>query len=116
MRELILDRRGEFGAHRTNEKGEWDGEFKRYLEDLGIHPIRIRRQHPQTNGKIEKWFDCYRLHRRAFNSFDEFAKWYNNRHHGSLDFDRLETPEQAFWNRFTDGALLGMAIRCLGWG
>ena len=115
MRELILDRGGEFGAHRTNEKGEWDGEFKRYLEDLRIHPIRIRRQHPQTNGKIEKWFDCYRLHRRAFNSFDEFVKWYNNRPHGSLDFDRLETPEQAFWNRLPDGTLLGMAIRCLGW-
>jgi putative transposase len=115
MRELILDRGGEFGAHRTNEKGEWDGEFKRYIESLGIRPIRIRRQHPQTNGKIEKWFDCYRLHRRAFNSFDEFAMWYNNRPHGSLDFDRLETPEQAFWNRLPDGTLLGMAIQCLGW-
>ena len=115
MKELIMDRGGEFGAHRTNEKGEWDGEFKRYLETLGIHPIRIRRQHPQTNGKIEKWFDCYRLHRRAFNSFDEFTGWYNNRPHGSLDFERLETPEQAFWDRLPDGTLLGTAIRCLGW-
>jgi hypothetical protein len=27
MRELIMDHGSEFGAHRINEKGEWDGEF-----------------------------------------------------------------------------------------
>ena len=43
MRELIMDRGSEFGAHRTNEKGEWDGEFKQYLVALGIKPIRIKR-------------------------------------------------------------------------
>jgi putative transposase len=115
MRELIMDRGGEFGAHRTDEKGDWDGEFKRYLEKLGIHPIRIRRQHPQTNGKIEKWFDCYRAHRRCFPSFNDFIEWYNNRPHGSLDFERLQTPEQAFWERLPEGRLLGMAFQCLGW-
>ena len=115
MKQLIMDRGAEFGAHRTDEKGDWDGEFKRYLENLGIHPIRIKRQHPQSNGKIEKWFDCYRIHRRHFNSFDMFTDWYNNRPHGSLNFDQLETPEQAFWKRLPDGALLGMAFRCLKW-
>jgi len=115
MRELIMDRGAEFGAHLTNEQGEWDGKFKRFLEKLGIKPIRIRRQHPQSNGKIEKWFDCYRLHRHAFNSFEEFAEWYNNRPHGSLDFEHLETPEQAFWKRLPDGTILGMAFRCFGW-
>ena len=115
MRELILDRGGEFGAHRTDEKGDWDGEFKRYLEDLGIHPIRIRRQHPQTNGKIEKWFDCYRVHRQYFTSFEAFREWYNNRPHGSLDFEHLQTPEQAFWERLPEGTMLGVAFRCLGW-
>ena len=115
LRELIMDRGSEFGAHRTDEKGEWDGEFKRYLESLGIHPIRIKRQHPQSNGKIEKWFDCYRLHRRHFKTFDHFTEWYNNRPHGSLDYEHLETPEQAFWRRLPDGTILGMAIRCLGW-
>lgn len=115
MRELIMDRGSEFGAHLTDEKGDWDGEFKQHLEGLGVHPIRIRRQHPQSNGKIEKWFDCYRLHRHIFQSFDEFVEWYNNRPHGSLDFEHLETPEQAFWRRLPDGTILGMAFRCLGW-
>jgi hypothetical protein len=31
MRELIMDHGSEFGAHRINEKGEWDGEFKQHL-------------------------------------------------------------------------------------
>lgn len=115
LQALIMDRGSEFGAHRTNEKGEWEGEFKRYLLALGVNPIRIKRQHPQSNGKIEKWFDCYRLHRHAFNSFEEFARWYNNRPHGSLDFEHLETPEQAFWKRLPDGTILGMAFRCFGW-
>ena len=115
MRELIMDRGSEFGAHQTDEKGDWDGEFKRFLVDLGVHPIRIRRQHPQSNGKIEKWFDCYRLHRHLFQSFDEFVEWYNNRPHGSLDFEHLETPEQAFWRRLPEGTILGMAFKCLGW-
>ena len=115
LQELIMDRGGEFGAHRTDEKGDWDGEFKRYLESLGIHPIRIKRQHPQSNGKIEKWFDCYRIHREHFDSFDLFADWYNNRPHGSLNFDQLETPEQAFWRRLPEGTILGMAFRCLKW-
>lgn len=39
----------------------------------------------------------------------------NNCPHGSLDFERLETPEQAFWNRLPERTLLGTAIRCLGW-
>ena len=115
MRELIMDRGSEFGAHLTDEKGDWDGEFKRFLVDLGILPIRIRRQHPQSNGKIEKWFDCYRLHRHIFQSFDEFVEWYNNRPHGSLDFEHLETPEQAFWRRLPDGTILGLGCRLFSW-
>ncbi len=115
MRELIMDRGAAFGAHLTDEKGEWDGEFKRHLTTLGVHAIRIRRQHPQTNGKIEKWFDCYRLHRKHFSSFEDFVEWYNNRPHGSLDYEHLETPEQAFWRRLPDGTTLGMAFNCLGW-
>ncbi len=57
MKQLIMDRGAEFGAQHTDENGDWDGEFKRYLENLGIHPIRIKRQHHQINGKIQKWFD-----------------------------------------------------------
>jgi transposase InsO family protein len=32
LRELIMDHGSEFGAHRRDENGDWDSEFKQYLE------------------------------------------------------------------------------------
>ncbi len=80
---------------KTTSKG--DCRFKQYLESKGIKQINCRIKHPQSNGKIEKWFDTYKNHRKAFNTKEEFLKWYNEiRPHRSLRFDILETPEQAF--------------------
>lgn len=115
LRELIMDHGSAFGAHRRNENGYWDSEFKRYLETKGIHPILTRVKHPQTNGKIEKWFHAYKRFRYEFASLDEFIVWYNNRPHGSLDFDNLESPELAFWRRLPQEAILGIGIRVFGW-
>ncbi len=76
----------EFGAHRRDENGCWDREFKQYLETNDVRPILARVKHPQNNGKVEKWFDAYNRFRYEFDSLDEFIGWYNNRPHGSLDF------------------------------
>ena len=74
-----------------------DSRFVEFLDKKGIQQILCRIKHPQSNGKIEKWFDIYRLHRKAFKTKEEFLYWYNNvRPHRSLNFDILETPEQAF--------------------
>jgi putative transposase len=115
LRELIMDHGSEFGAHRRDENGYWDSEFKQYLETKGIRPILARVKHPQTNGKIEKWFHAYKRFRYEFASLDEFIVWYNNRPHGSLDFDNLESPELAFWRRLPQEAILGIGIRVFGW-
>ena len=96
MRELILDHGSEFGAHRIRDDGGWNSDFKDHLEKYGIKPILARVNHPQTNGKLERFFSEYKKHRAAFFSFDQFADWYNNRPHGSLNLDQLETPEMAF--------------------
>ena len=96
MRELIMDHGAEFGAHRVHEDGKWDSDFKKHLERHGIKPILAKVKHPQTNGKLERWFGEYQRHRLAFSSFEEFREWYNNRPHGSLEFEHLETPEKAF--------------------
>ena len=114
MRELIMDHGSEFGAHRIHEDGSWDGNFKQHLEKYGIKPILARVKHPQTNGKLERWFQEYRRHRSAFSSFDEFIEWYNNRPHGSLDFERLETPEQAFRRKMPLEAYFGMGHKLFG--
>lgn len=115
FRELIMDHGSEFGAHRRDENGDWDSEFKQYLETHDIRPILARVKHPQTNGKIEKWFDTYKRFRYEFDSLDEFIVWYNNRPHGSLDFDNLESPELAFWRRLPQEAIFGIGIRVFGW-
>jgi len=114
LRELILDHGSEFGAHRIHEDGSWNSEFKDGLEKYGIKPILARVKHPQTNGKLEKWFDTYRRFRWDFGSFQEFIDWYNNRPHGSLDFDRLETPEKAFWRKIPLEAVFGIGHRLFG--
>jgi putative transposase len=114
MRELIMDHGSEFGAHRLNEKGEWDSEFKRHILKYGIKPILARVKHPQTNGKIEKWFHTYQRFRKDFSSFEEFVDWYNNRPHGSLNFNRLESPEIAFWRRMRPEAVFSIGHRLFG--
>jgi putative transposase len=114
LRELMMDHGSEFGAHRRDENGNWDGEFKRYIVSLGIKPILARVKHPQTNGKLEKWFDAYQRFRKFFATFDEFVEWYNNRPHGSLNFEKLETPEQAFWRKLQTEAIFGIGHRLFG--
>ncbi len=114
LRELIMDHGSEFGAHRIHEDGTWNSEFKEHMEKYGIKPILARVKHPQTNGKLERWFSTYRRFRWDFGSFDEFIDWYNNRPHGSLDFNKLETPEMAFWRKIPLEAIFGIGYRLFG--
>lgn len=74
-----------------------DCRFKTYLKSKGIQQILCRFRHPQSNGKIEKWFDTYKRYREAFKTIQEFLHWYNEiRPHRALNFEVLETPDQAF--------------------
>ena len=71
--------------------------FKEYLKSKMIKPILTKIKHPQSNGKIEKWFECYDRNREAFKSKEKFLYWYNDlKPHRSLNFDELETPSKAF--------------------
>ena len=74
-----------------------DSRFKAFLNDKGIKQILCRVKHPQSNGKVERWFECYDNHRSAFTTKEEFVQWYNEiRPHRALNFEVLETPAQAF--------------------
>ena len=85
------------GTQFTKTIGGGYSRFKEYLKSKGIKQILCRVKHPQSNGKIEKWFDAYKNHRKAFKTKEEFLNWYNEiRPHRSLKFDILETPQQAF--------------------
>ena len=74
-----------------------DSRFKEFLDDNGIQQILCRIKHPQSNGKVEKFFDLYKNKRSLFKNKEEFIVWYNEvRPHRSLNFEVLETPQQAF--------------------
>lgn len=74
-----------------------DCRFQEYLKSKNIKQILCRIKHPQSNGKVEKWFETYDKHRHAFPSKEAFLHWYNQvRPHRSLKFEILETPQQAF--------------------
>ena len=77
-----MDHGSEFGAHRMDDNGYWDSEFKQYVETKGIRPILARAKYPQTNGKIEKWFHAFKRFRYGFDSLEGFLFWYNNQPHG----------------------------------
>ena len=74
-----------------------DSRFQDFLARHDIQHILCRIKHPQTNGKVEKWFDAYERHRDAFRVKEDFLHWYNEvRPHRSLNWDVLETPTLAF--------------------
>ncbi|MCH8003607.1 MAG: transposase [Nanoarchaeota archaeon] len=84
------------GTQFIKQKGMKSG-FVEFLKGEGIKQILCRIKHPQSNGKVEKFFDLYKNHRHAFNTNEEFMEWYNEvRPHRSLRFKELETPHQAF--------------------
>jgi len=85
------------GAEFTSNFIEANSRFRDYLKSRNIKQILCRIKHPQSNGKIERWFGIYDKHRKAFKTKEDFVYWYNDvRPHRSLKFEELETPSQAF--------------------
>ncbi|MEK6871431.1 MAG: DDE-type integrase/transposase/recombinase [Nanoarchaeota archaeon] len=67
-----------------------DSRFKTFLKMNGIQQILCRIKHPQSNGKVKKFFDCYDRNRRAFKNLKDFIHWYNEvRLHRALQFEIL---------------------------
>ena len=84
------------GSQFTSNAGG-NSKFKEFLDANGIQQILCKIKHPQSNGKAEKFFDLYKNKRNCFGNKSKFIHWYNEiRPHRSLNFDILETPQQAF--------------------
>ena len=87
----------------TTKEGRAQGEtyFQKFLHSNGISHVLARVNHPQTCGKIERFFGEVKKRIEAWNDFatvDEVVQWHNNiKPHMSLsDEERLVTPAQAF--------------------
>ena len=95
--EVITDHGAEFYANKRDDRGEADHAFERYLADHAIKQTLCAVGRPQSNGKIERFFQTYEKHRWRFDSLEEFLEYYNHhRPHQSLHYDELETPSEAF--------------------
>jgi len=96
---LILSDKGtQFYNSKKNKKGERTlSLFEQELKGLGIEFWTSRRNHPQTNGKMERWFGSMkaRFKKHPDESLQEFVEWYNKgRIHDALD---NRTPEEVYW-------------------
>lgn len=71
------------------------GEFEEFCKKSEIHHILGRVHHPQTNGKIERWFGTYKQEfKEGEDTLDSFVKFYNEeRLHQGINY---ATPSQRY--------------------
>jgi len=111
-REMNTDKGAQFyGNKKTNEGEKSYAEFELFLQENNIKHIPSRRNHPQTNGKEERWFRTYEENRHKFKSFNEFIKWYNDRIHLGLSRKEGITPNEMIINKLQPESILGLFFR-----
>ena len=112
--ELNTDKGCQFYANKKDKTGEKAlARFEKFLKKEGINHIPSRRNHPQTNGKEERWFRTYEEKRSQFKTFKDFINWYNNRIHLGLNRKTGITPNEAIINKLRPENILGLYTRGL---
>ena len=86
-KEILSDNGTQFTN--TQKRGDINHEFTKFCINNEIKHILGRIHHPQTNGKIERWFGTYKVEfTDYYKNLDEFVNYYNHeRMHQSLDYD-----------------------------
>ncbi len=94
---ILTDRGTQFYASETEEREKGSTVFERYLVENGIRHVLGRVSHPQTNGKVERFFKTVKDKLDRFDGIGELIEWYNmTRPHMSLNLDVIETPYRAY--------------------
>ncbi len=94
---ILSDRGTQFYANESECREKGITEFEDYLIKNDIRHILARVNHPQTNGKLERFYGEVERKSHLFKDIHELIDWYNNiRPHMSLNLDVLETPSQAY--------------------
>lgn len=95
---LNSDRGSQFFPSKKDKKGKAIHEFQEVLEELGIIFVPSKRRHPQTNGKMEKFFHILDTEfDERFETLEEFFDYYNNeRPSEAVDY---MTPNEAYKKR-----------------
>lgn len=94
---VLSDKGTQFYNSKKNGKGELTPSiFEQELGYLGTEFWTARRNHPQTNGKMEKWFHTLksRIKKHPEEKLQDFVKWYNEKRiHHALGY---KTPEEVY--------------------
>jgi len=114
IREVNTDMGTQFYSTKYDRDGEKGKNiFELFLADSGVNHIVSSRNHPQTNGKEERWFRTYEENRGQFASFGEFVAWYNDRIHLGLSRKEGITPDEAVVSRLQPESLVGLFCRMI---
>jgi len=81
---ILTDNGTQFTPARAEE-----GPFTKFCKEKGIQHILGRIHHPQTNGKIERWFGTYKQEFKGNkDTLDSFVKFYNEeRIHQGINYN-----------------------------
>jgi len=95
---LNSDRGSQFIPSKFNKKGKAFHQFQEVLNEFGIIFVPSKRRHPQTNGKLERFFGILdKEFDERFKDLDDFIEWYNNeRASEAVDY---MTPNEAYKKR-----------------
>ena len=95
---VLSDKGTQFYTSKKNHKGERTvSVYEHVLDQLGIDAWTSRRQHPQTNGKMEKWFHTMKRTMHRFSTLQDFVRWYNEeRIHHALHY---QTPNEVYQDK-----------------
>lgn len=94
---ILTDRGSQFYASESENKKKGISEFEQELVKLEIKHILARVNHPQTNGKLERFHGELQRKLGHFGTVDRLVHWWNEvKPHKSLDWENLETPAKAF--------------------
>ena len=96
--QILSDHGTQFTSNREPKKGNKKPTlFEKELHNREITHLLARVNHPQTNGKIERFFGTFERDIVHFARVDEYIGFYNEKRlHFALDMDNAETPLMAF--------------------
>ena len=100
---ILTDRGTQFYANEAECRERGESKFEKKLVELDIRHILARVNHPQTNGKLERFHGEIERKQKWFKDIHELMHWWNNiRPHMSLNMDTLETPARAFLRKMPE--------------
>lgn len=103
IQEVITDYGTQFYANKRDLQRNSDYFFEMFCKEMKIQHILTQAKHPQTNEKMERWFQTYAKNRQRFEDFEEFVWQYNcRRPHQSLNWEVMETQYKTFYRKSVD--------------